>query len=271
MKADWEQHTCGPKVNLIDFLAEDQEMVDEIENAGGEVSDSEFRAHILKVIPAAYKDYINTMLEMANRTRTEISTDDIINMLERHYRYKNPETRTPRGTKSDAKDVALSAEPHTHTHTHPPGSSGSSSHGSSRGRGRGGRGGGGGSSSPHKGPRCYNCGEYGHISRECKAPRKPRTLKVEGEKKKEENSAHVEDENNNSEDSVEFIYFVGNGSDASSDSEPEELFDTVNVEDSMSEYNPLDGLFDDTDDERPPLEPQDLSDDEEDDSRELGF
>ncbi|KAE9383406.1 hypothetical protein BT96DRAFT_1009224 [Gymnopus androsaceus JB14] len=42
MKADWEQHTCGPKVNLIDFLAEDQEMVDEIENAGGEVSDSEF-------------------------------------------------------------------------------------------------------------------------------------------------------------------------------------------------------------------------------------
>lgn len=57
MKADWEQHTCGPKVNLIDFLAEDQEMVDEIEKVGGEVSDSEFRAHILKVIPAAYKDY----------------------------------------------------------------------------------------------------------------------------------------------------------------------------------------------------------------------
>lgn len=76
-------------------------------------------------------------------------------MLEWHYHYKNPETRTPQGTESDAKDVALLAEPHTHTH--PPGSSGSSSRGSSRDHGRGGRGGGGGSSSPHKGPRCYNC------------------------------------------------------------------------------------------------------------------
>ncbi|KAE9385824.1 hypothetical protein BT96DRAFT_949567 [Gymnopus androsaceus JB14] len=66
MKADWEQHTCGPKVNLIDFLAEDQEMVDKIEGAGGQLSDSKFRAHILKVIPATYKDYINTMLKMAN-------------------------------------------------------------------------------------------------------------------------------------------------------------------------------------------------------------
>ncbi|KAE9399960.1 hypothetical protein BT96DRAFT_993419 [Gymnopus androsaceus JB14] len=54
-------------------------------------------------------------------------------------------------------------------------------------------------------------------------------------------------------DSVEFIYFVGNGSDASSDSEPEDLFDTVDVEDSMSKCGPLDGLFDNTDDKMPPL------------------
>ncbi|KAE9383885.1 hypothetical protein BT96DRAFT_739441, partial [Gymnopus androsaceus JB14] len=62
-----------------------------------------------------------------------------------------------------------------------------------------------------KGPRCYNCGEYGHISCECKASRKPKTLKVEGEKKKEENSAHIEDENNDSEDSKNFTHILDSG------------------------------------------------------------
>lgn len=71
-----------------------------------------------------------------------------------------------------------------------------------------------------------------------------------------------------SEDSVGFIYFVSNGSDPLSKSEPEDLFNTVNVEDSMSKYDPLDGLFNDTDDEMPPLEPQDPSNNEENDPRE---
>ncbi|KAE9397730.1 hypothetical protein BT96DRAFT_1034869 [Gymnopus androsaceus JB14] len=213
MKADWEQHTCGPKVNFIDFLAEDQEMVDKIKNAGGEVSDR----RELKYPPTISLTCLNGTI------------------VTRIPRQELPKSRIPtpiplEALAAPAVDhlmamamVVVVAEVVVQV--------------------------------PTKDPAATTV-----------APQKPRTLKVEGEKKKEENSAHIEDKNNDSKDSVEFIYFVGNGSVASSDSEPEDLFDMVDVEDSMSEYDPLNGLFDNTDDEMPPLEPQDPSENEEDDS-----
>ncbi|KAE9385825.1 hypothetical protein BT96DRAFT_1006691 [Gymnopus androsaceus JB14] len=90
--------------------------------------------------------------------------------------------------------------------------------------------------------------------------------KMEGETKKEkkvENSAHIADDANNSEDSVKFVYLVGTNPDSSSKSELNDLFEAADNSDSASEYNPLEGLLNKTDNTIPPLQPVPDSDDKE--------
>ena len=41
MKTNWENQVCSPKADLVKFLDDDNEIVEQIQNAGGEVSAKE--------------------------------------------------------------------------------------------------------------------------------------------------------------------------------------------------------------------------------------
>lgn len=81
MKTKWENRRCGPKEDLSKFLDNDNEMVKEIRNAGGEVSEVEIHSHILKVIPPGYLNFINTIIESLALQGLVIETDVLVKSL----------------------------------------------------------------------------------------------------------------------------------------------------------------------------------------------
>src|SRR6201996_1472779 len=131
MKGKWEARTWTKGGNLVEFLEEDEELIEEIRNAGGEVTDSEQRSHVLKIIPRKYKEHIDSVLSIAHIARITILMPDLIHNLKDCWRYLNPNSKSSNMTsKPKNPDVALSADSRTQ--------SSNGFRGCSCGRGRGG-------------------------------------------------------------------------------------------------------------------------------------
>ncbi|KAJ4490990.1 hypothetical protein J3R30DRAFT_3694927 [Lentinula aciculospora] len=99
MKTSWESRVCDAKANLIKFLDEDEEIVENICNVGGE----------------GYLNFVNTLIKGPAVQGLLLETDALIKSLKRQYQYRtscntswNTNSNNPNLTK---QDVALSAEP----------------------------------------------------------------------------------------------------------------------------------------------------------------
>lgn len=224
MKTKWENRSCGPKEDLSKFLDDDDEMVEEIHNAGGEVSDVEIRSHILKVIPSGYLNFVNTLIESLALQGLVVETDALVESLKQQFEYRSRTNTQNSNPSHNHNNVALSAEATSNPSQ--------SNRGNFRGRGRGGRGVwcGGYRNSPPTSRTCYNCGKPGHLQAQC-PENGPRTGGPTGTG--QANIVEVDDE--------DFAYLAESES-ADSDSDSESVA-------SSNEFDDLAGLPDEEEEE----------------------
>ncbi|KAF5373725.1 hypothetical protein D9758_000722 [Tetrapyrgos nigripes] len=165
----WMNRSCAndSKVNLRKWLEEDEDIIRQIGDAGGIISDQERKNHVLTSIPLMYKTYIgqmnDTMKINSNSTR-KLSAQEIIDLLRSRYLFLHPElpswstSSTEKSLSSsktsdsakDLKNVALQASSTLGSTSNTPTAN---------------------KSNISMGIQCYNCKGFGHLSRDCPTPK----------------------------------------------------------------------------------------------------
>ncbi|THU86722.1 hypothetical protein K435DRAFT_867999 [Dendrothele bispora CBS 962.96] len=128
MKTSWENRLCGDKDNVREFLDEDVALVEEIEDAGGQVSDSELRSHLLKVIPDLYRNFINTLIESSAiqgiiihqeiphlRIRENYPGFRLVNSIQRQYDFRQDKRQTKAVSNAKPKDQKPTSSSTSHS------------------------------------------------------------------------------------------------------------------------------------------------------------
>ncbi|KAK1221220.1 hypothetical protein PQX77_015979 [Marasmius sp. AFHP31] len=106
MKDEWNSMVCVADADLVKFLDESSRMAKKIRAAGGDVSDSEERSHILTRIPEVYQQHINTVITSASVMGYTVPTATIVDSLKRHYRYLTSRSK-PAAPKTVVNNTAL--------------------------------------------------------------------------------------------------------------------------------------------------------------------
>jgi hypothetical protein len=201
LRAAFLESKCGEHANVRTFLSELRTKLEELAAIGVIIDPKDYRSTILSSLPTSLSNFASNILASARLSGSllPINNDALIQLISEEYDRQQSQLKRRKGTKSGkGKDADNEAMAFT----------------SGKGKGK--------SKFQFKG-NCYNCGEKGHLSRDCpKPPKDSKDSAKDKGKSKAPGTAHAAVESDSEDDGVFCMFELAGFDDDIADYVPEE-------------------------------------------------